>query len=320
MRERAGRDRNGRILDCVIGSVEWQLRLAVFEWLAEERDREGEVFAWSVLKRGIDVLGRHLHLLGPQGIFKPAGFDLPLSITTSPKGPYADRFESETVLRYAYRGTDPGHPDNVGLRRAMRESVPLVYFHGFEPGAYLATAPVLVVGDEPAALFFRIQAEDIWAVVRRGERPDLSTIGEETEARRGYVTATVQRRLHQVTFRERVVRAYRERCALCRLAHRELLDAAHITPDSDPAGEPIVSNGLALCKLHHAAFDRLFFAVRPDYRVEVRPSILAESDGPMLIVGLQQIHGQRIQLPRRVEQQPDPERLARRYEAFREAS
>ncbi|HSL33898.1 MAG TPA: HNH endonuclease [Candidatus Limnocylindrales bacterium] len=87
-----------------------------------------------------------------------------------------------------------------------------------------------------------------------------------------------------------------------------------------PAGEPIVSNGLALCKLHHAAFDRLFFAVRSDYRVEVRPSILAETDGPMLIVGLQQIHGQRIQLPGRVDQRPDPERLARRYEAFREAS
>jgi len=68
-----------------------------------------------------------------------------------------------------------------------------------------------------------------------------------------------------VAFRQRVIRAYQERCALCSLRHRELLDAAHIAPDGQLEGEPAVSNGVALCKLHHAAFDRLFFAIRPDY-------------------------------------------------------
>ena len=96
-----------------------------------------------------------------------------------------------------------------------------------------------------------------------------------------------------------MLRAYAERCALCRLRHQELPDAAHITPEGDAEGEPVVSNGVALCKLHHAAFDRCFFAIRPDYVIEVRPSVLTESDGPMLVVGLQQIHGQRIHLPRR---------------------
>ena len=42
------------------------------------------------------------------------------------------------------------------------------------------------------------------------------------------------------------------RQALCRLRHQELLDAAHITPDGDAEGEPVISNGVALCKLHHA--------------------------------------------------------------------
>ena len=113
---------------------------------------------------------------------------------------------------------------------------------------------------------------------------------------------------------------YAERCALCRLRHQELLDAAHITPDSDAEGEPIVSNGVALCKLHHAAFDRFFFAIRPDYVIEVRPSVLAESDGPMLVVGLQQIHGQPIHLPRRSIDLPDRARLERRYEQFRQVA
>ena len=52
------------------------------------------------------------------------------------------------------------------------------------------------------------------------------------------------RRLHQATFRERVLHAYRTSCAICRLRHRELLDAAHILPDGHPRGEPVVPNGL----------------------------------------------------------------------------
>jgi putative restriction endonuclease len=89
-----------------------------------------------------------------------------------------------------------------------------------------------------------------------------------------------------------------------------------MTPDRDPDGEPVVSNGVALCKLHHAAFDRWFFAIRPDYVIEVRKSILAEHDGPMLIVGLQEIHLKQINVPRRLMDRPDPARLERRYAEF----
>ena len=50
-----------------------------------------------------------------------------------------------------------------------------------------------------------------------------------------------------------MLEAYQSQCAFCRLRRAELLDAAHIIPDSHPLGEPRVSNGLALCKIHHAA-------------------------------------------------------------------
>lgn len=56
----------------------------------------------------------------------------------------------------------------------------------------------------------------------------------EDEARRKYITSSVRNRLHQRGFRERVLSAYKEQCALCRLRHRELLDAAHIIPDNEP--------------------------------------------------------------------------------------
>jgi len=130
------------------------------------------------------------------------------------------------------------------------------------------------------------------------------------------VTTLVRQRLHQRTFREKVLRAYREQCALCRLRHPELLDAAHIIPDSEERGEPEVSNGISLCKLHHAAFDAMFLAVTPEYRIEVQPRILEESDGPMLRHGLQELHRQRILLPRGRGMKPDPARLEERYERF----
>ncbi len=179
--------------------------------------------------------------------------------------------------------------------------------------------PVFIVADDPGGLFFSVQVDDLSAAVDQRAWAGVG-VAEEPEPRRAYVTATVQRRVHQVAFRERVLRAYAERCALCRLRHIELLDAAHITPDRHFEGDPVVSNGLALCKLHHAAFDQFFFTVRPDYVVEVRPSILEETDGPMLIVGLQQIDGQLIHLPRRQVDLPDPARLQGRYEEFAKAA
>ena len=165
----------------------------------------------------------------------------------------------------------------------MLERVPLVYFHSVERGTYVAAYPVFVVQDQPGLLTFTMQVDDMNEAFAGAlyESP-------REDARRAYVTRTVRQRMHQVVFRQRVIRAYQDRCALCMLRHLELLDAAHITPDTDPEGEPVVSNGVALCKLHHAAFDRLFFAIRPDYTIEVKPSILHETDGPMLVVGLQQ--------------------------------
>jgi putative restriction endonuclease len=303
----------------MIGEADRRIRLAVFDWLTQERAEHGESIPRKKLEN-FELDGVRIPLVGPAGIWKPAVCELPISISTVTAGPYADSFDSSTgKLRYAYRGSDPQHRDNRGLRRAMFERVPIVYFHAVSPGQYVAAYPVFVVQDEPQALFFSMQVDDLSSALTDAIATPL-VAEDEAAPRRAYVTATFRRRLHQAAFRERVIRAYQERCALCRLRHRDLLDAAHITPDSADEGEPVVSNGLALCKLHHAAFDAFFFAVRPDYRIEVRPSILAETDGPMLVVGLQQIHGNRIELPARAIDRPDADRLAKRFEQFKLAS
>lgn len=295
-----------------------RVRAAAFDWLAKQVSIHGDVLPRAVLARGFELDQHQVQVIGPQGIFKPALMQFPISITTSPKGPYDDSIGPDNLLRYRYRGTDPGHRDNVGLRFAMQNSLPLVYFHGFVPSRYLPMWPVYVVGDAPEGLVFSIAVDDV-AQVDALSRPEQVS-GRIADVRREYVTSLARRRLHQGAFRERVLRAYRNQCAFCRLRHSELLDAAHIIPDAEPEGEPVIRNGISLCRLHHAAFDRFFLAVRPDHIIEVRPDVLEEIDGPTLQHAIQGLHGQPIVLPRNSGEQPATEFLFERYGRFLEVA
>jgi putative restriction endonuclease len=128
------------------------------------------------------------------------------------------------------------------------------------------------------------------------------------------------RPLHQPIFRATVIRAYATRCAVCALGHARLLDAAHIVPDRDERGIAAVRNGMALCKIHHAALDSHILGVRPDYVVEIRPDLLQEVDGPMLRYGLQERHGEKLMvLPSQRSERPDRDLLELAYETFRRA-
>jgi len=301
----------------VEGGLDEAVRVAALNFLKEQTAlRGGSVLPRRVLEQGFEFDGRRVPLVGPQGIFKPAVCELPLSITTVPEVPGKERpYEDEPTyqgVHYRYRGTDPRHPDNAGLRRAMAEHVPLIYFHGHRPGLYHAEWPVYVVADDPTRLTFTILTEDIADV-----EASVATLADAPK--RAYLAVLMNKRLHQSLFRVRVLDAYEETCAVCRLRHWELLDAAHILPDKDPRGDPLVPNGLALCKLHHAAFDADILGVRPDLRIEVRHDVLREADGPMLKVGLQGFDGQAITVPRQKVLQPNVDFLAERYERFRKA-
>jgi putative restriction endonuclease len=303
--------------------LDMQVRLAAFDHLAALVQAFGEVLPAKALWKGFEFRGKTVQFKGLQGIFKPALLpEMPLSITTAPPdakrpAPYEDGFSADgSLLLYRYRGADPRHHENVGLRLAMERRRPLVYFHGVVKGEYFATWPVYVVGDEPALLRFRVAVDGAQYV-----SPGLTLVADASEeARRAYITVTTRQRLHQRFFRQRVLRAYQARCALCRLRHQQLLDAAHIVPDTDPLGEPVVPNGLALCKLHHAAFDQHFIGIRPDLVVQVRRDILDEEDGPMLLHGLQEFHERRILVPRRPEERPRADLLEERYQRFVTAS
>jgi putative restriction endonuclease len=301
-----------------------RVRAAAFAWLDEQTALYGEELPRSVLQQGFIFEGNRVPLVSPQGIFRPAILrEVPLSITTAPNGPYNDTFSNDNFLHYRYRGTDPKHPDNRGLRTAMQLRIPLIYFYGVAPGRYIPIWPVFIAADDPAALTFTVTVDEMQYLSfpeqnAIGDHGDYWLTGEDTDTpRRVYITAATRIRLHQRTFRERVLAAYKRQCAFCRLRHEELLDAAHIIPDSEPAGEPVISNGMALCHLHHTAFDKNFIGVRPDYVIEVRQDILNESDGPTLRFAIQGLHETKILVPENRLLRPNPELIRMRYDRFR---
>jgi hypothetical protein len=91
------------------------------------------------------------------------------------------------------------------------------------------------------------------------------------------------------------------------------------TAPGERLGQPIITNGIPLSKLHHAAFDAHLIGVSPDYRVVVSDRLLAVRDGPTL-EALKQLNGNLINFPRRMQDRPDRERLAMRFEEFRKGA
>jgi putative restriction endonuclease len=296
--------------------IDIQVRLAAFNWLSEQVNFHGDVLPRQLLQQGFEFQGQRIPLVAPQGIFKPQILDLPLSITTAPKGPYDDYFGKDNFLIYRYRGTDPNHRDNVGLRKVFELKRPLVYLHGIEPGKYLATWPVYIIGDDQSNCTFKVAVDDALPAFEYAESSITRQVAEVSDARHAYLTSTVKVRLFQRAFREKVLDAYRSQCAFCQLKHRELLDAAHIIPDNLPEGKSTIENGLSLCKLHHAAYDSFMIGVTPDYVIHVREDILEEEDGPVLQHGLKGLHKTRLILPSSRNHYPSRDALDWRYSRF----
>ncbi|MFW5645182.1 MAG: HNH endonuclease [Bacteroidota bacterium] len=291
------------------------IRLQAFEWLQQKSLEYDDVLPHKVLNYEFKINGERIPLIGARGIFKPKVISYyPISITTSPNSPYSDKIAGN-VLIYKYRGTDPNHPDNVRLKKAMMERIPLIYFHGIVKGKYLSHFPVYIAGADDANLTFTVEADinssKVWDSIEEGKVHEPLV----DEVRRKYATTEVVIRLHQKMFREKVLIAYREHCSFCQLKHRELLDAAHIIEDSK-GGEPIVQNGISLCKIHHAAFDKNILGINEDYRIEVRKDILEEVDGPMLRYGLQDLNHKKMNLPGSRKNYPDKKFIVDRYERF----
>lgn len=265
------------------------------------------------LDQGFAFRGRRVPFLSPQkGIFRAAAQRGPaaLSINTSSNNTlYADE-EVDDGFRYAYRAGSIDQPDNRALRAAFVLAVPLVYFRATGPGWYEPLYPAFVIEDDPVSKSVLVSPGQ-----RIGPIDEQELVPFEDPLERRYAVRQERVRLHQAAFRRRVLVAYRSSCAICRLRELRLLDAAHIVGDAQPSGEPVVSNGLSLCSIHHRAFDKNLVGISPDYEVHVSPHLLEDEDGPMLEL-LKTFHHKPIVVPTRLTWRPDREQLAVRFERF----
>jgi putative restriction endonuclease len=304
---------------------DWQIRLAAIACVTSIAEKSDGLILRNQLDAGFEFGGEKIRLAAPQrgpGIWKPRQLSvlgLPLSIlTTAPRRGVEPRYVDQAAsddgwFEYSYQDSGPMGADNVALRKAMELGRPLIYFLGVEPGRFLAMCPIYVIGDDRSSEMFRVSVDTTGL-------SDLYLMnGGGPEALKAYRTRMAKERLHRFRFRQLVMGAYRKRCTICQLGYDALLDAAHIIPDRDVRGHPVVSNGLALCKIHHGAYDAGILGITPDYRVQIKEAVLEEVDGPMLRYGLQATHGQLIHTPRSQDDKPNPDYLAERYAAFRAA-
>ncbi len=210
-------------------------------------------------------------------------------------------------VRYAYAKAEKG--TNTKLKRAFVTQEPLIYFApSTRSNRYVAHYPVYVSQDDEENREVVVALDAQFKLFA-----DPLQLGADE---REWAERTVMARVHQPLFRAKVMTAYEETCAICSLRHKQLLDAAHIIPDSHERGVALVTNGISLCKIHHAAYDGNFIGISPDYKVVVNSELLLEVDGPMLKHGIQEMHGRTLVLPKKENEWPERENLAFRFETF----
>ena len=295
------------------------MRLAAFEHVRGLNEIHDQLTA-TELNPGFFFRGERYPLVNPQrGIFKPKQMRFLLSIKTvfpKPGGKvwYDDQrevhrqiFHGDETVDYAFMGKNPDAADNRWLKEAYENQIPIIYFLGIAPGRYQALLPTFISGWDGHALK---------TSVTFGTDPDTFVPPTDSVERR-YALRTVKQRLHQATFREAVISAYNGRCAFSGLPEPLLLDAAHIIADKEEhLGQPVVTNGIPLSKIHHAAFDAHLIGIDPDLRMHVSNRLLEQNDGPML-EALKLLNKQKLRLPDRPKDYPDRDRLAVRFERFK---
>lgn len=299
------------------------MRASAFEHLRRLSETHTHLTS-KELGGGFIFEGERIPLMNPQrGIFKPRQMQFLLSIKTvfprrGAKIWYDDQrevhrriFEGDESVEYAFMGKDPDASDNRWLRDAFENRIPIVYFLGISPGCYQAIFPTFISGWDATALKARVSF---------GLPEPNALLPLETPIERRYALRSVKQRLHQASFREAVIAAYKGRCALSGLPEPLLLDAAHIVPDRDDEfGQPIVPNGIPLSKIHHAAFDAHLIGIDPEFGVHVSERLLSQNDGPIL-EALKRLQGNKLILPSREKDFPDRDRLAQRFTAFKSVS
>lgn len=298
-----------------------QIRNAAFARVKALTQVYGDDIPWNAIAQGFDIHGEKILLANKAvGIFKPRQIKSgALSIkTTKPRmgrvNIYADAEDADGTFIYSLQGNDPNNHYNRALRECMESQSPLIYFHAVAESIYKAIYPCFIEAIDSRSLTCRVS---VAAEISRPDQPSLRD-SEAWRIERRYALRATNFRLHQAEFRERVLGAYGKRCAMTSLPVPELLEAAHIVPDTHEQGVAAVQNGICLSRIHHRAFDANLIGVTTDFRIQVSDRLMQIQDGIILEGGLKALHGQRLVLPSDKKNWPSKDLLDIRYGEFKD--
>lgn len=143
------------------------------------------------------------------------------------------------------------------------------------------------------------------------EREFLESAQSEIESARRYDLVETMRAYRDAKFRPAVLHAYSYKCAVCG-CDLKLVDAAHIVPLTHPNSTDEVTNGIALCRLHHGAFDNSLLGVQSSYAIVINTDMAGRLHELGLDKGLDAFRAglaSRIRVPSSIEARPIPENL-----------
>ncbi len=125
------------------------------------------------------------------------------------------------------------------------------------------------------------------------------------------VLQQINRKVRDARFRQNVLIAYGNRCAVSGI-QLDLVDAAHIIPVDHERGTDELKNGICLSALHHRAFDNGLIAIKRDYSVILNQQSVAELHSIGWDGGAAEFKASlrdQILLPARRAHYPDPDYL-----------
>lgn len=280
----------------------------------------GDEIPASALRKGFEFQGEEIRLENQVvGIFKPRQMERGvLSIkTTKPRDGsssvfgYSDTRRDDGYYYYSLQRGDPRGSNNRRLWESLEEKQPFVYFHAVAPAIYAAIWPCYVSEIDPDA------GHALVSIGARNYRNPVSyprSFPSEFESK--YLVKESKTRLHQSSFRLAVLDAYRHRCAITGLQAPKLLEAAHIIPDGEVGDIQFLSNGVALSRIHHRAYDSNLLGIAPDCTIHIGKELQAVSDNEFCQSAFLKYEGAKLSVPRNVDAHPNSEFLAKRFEQF----
>ena len=278
----------------------------------------GNEIPWREITKGFEYLGEKVFFASTaNGIFKPkemaAGL---LSIkTTAPKKGAIARYDDGQLengaYKYAFENSASGNDRNHYLHHAYNNKSPFIYFHGVTPGVYQAIWPCFIQ---------QINETECYVEVIAGNDNSIHEASTEykvpTEVEAKYYSVRAKVRGHQAAFSQIVMNAYKEKCALTQLSIRQLLEAAHIVPDSEN-GPQSVNNGIVMSRIHHKAYDSNLLGIDGDCKIHIRDDIQIIDDGSFAKACFSELAGKKLWLPSNKKLRPNPDFLDLRFQEFK---